>query len=147
MFRFLRQGHKVVGLAAAVFLILLSTTGFLLALKANVAWMRPPVAKAEKLASPAEIASMDSVLASVFALNNPHLQTVNDVDRVDYRPKSNIFKVLSKQGYQEVQVDGKTAKVLSVSFRNDQLAEDFHDLSFFSDALKDYGLPLVAVGC
>jgi uncharacterized iron-regulated membrane protein len=64
---------------------------------------------------------------------------------VDYRPKSNIFKVISKEGYREVQVDGKTGKALSDHFRNDQFTEDIHDLSFFGDTPHDYFLPLVAL--
>jgi len=42
-------------------------------------------------------------------------------------------------------VDGSTAKVLSSSFRNDQLSEDIHDLSYLGDWAHDWLLPLVAV--
>jgi uncharacterized iron-regulated membrane protein len=145
MFRFFRQSHKLIGLTAAIFLVFIASSGFLLALKGNVPWMRPAEAAAEKVSDPLEIVPVATVLDSVFALKNENLRGIKDVDRVYYRPKSNIFKVVSKEGYQEVQVDGKTARVLSISFRTDQLTEDVHDLSIVSDKLKTYGLPLVAL--
>lgn len=130
----------------AAFFLIISVTGFLLAMKATVDWIRPPEVTGAQLISSKEIASLDDVLQAAFALNIPELRSTKDVDRVDYRPKSNIFKVISKEGYHEVQVDGKTAKVLSVSRRNDQWIEDMHDLSFFGDALRSYGLPAIAIG-
>ena len=146
MFRILRQSHKWVGVVASLLLVVLATTGFLLATKGKIEWMRPPEAKAEKVESPAEIVSVQVAVEAAFAKGIPELRTMKDVDRVDYRPKSNIFKIISKEGYQEVQVDGKTGKVLTVSFRNDQLAEDIHDFSIFSDLMHEYGLPITALG-
>jgi uncharacterized iron-regulated membrane protein len=133
------------GLTASVFLLVLSVTGFLLAIKSRVAWMRPPVIEAQSVASPAEIVSMDRVMASVLARNIPEIQSLGDVDRIDYRPKQNVFKVLSKEGYQEVQVDGRTGEVLAVSLRTDQITEDIHDFSIMSKLAHEYALPLVAV--
>ncbi|MGV3617274.1 MAG: PepSY domain-containing protein [Fimbriimonas sp.] len=145
MYRTSRQLHRWVGIVAALFLLMVATTGFLLANKSRWAWMRPPVVEAQKVESSAEIVSVERAADAAFALGHPDLKTMKDVDRVDYRPKSNVFKVISKNGYQEVQVDGKTGAVLSQSFRNDQLTEDLHDLSFFGDLPHDYFLPLVAL--
>jgi len=145
MYRFSRQMHRWVGITAALFLLLISVTGFLLANKGRFAWMRPPEANAEKVSAPVEIVSVARASEAAFALGHPELRSMKDVDRVDYRPKSNIFKVISKEGYREVQVDGKTAKVLSSSFRNDQLTEKLHDLSFFGDIAHGVILSLVAL--
>jgi uncharacterized iron-regulated membrane protein len=145
MYRTSRQLHRWVGIIAALFLLMVATTGFLLANKSRWAWMRPPEVEAQKVEVPSEIVPVERAVAAAFALGHPDLKTMKDVDRVDYRPKSNIFKVISKNGYQEVQVDGKTATVLSHSFRNDQLTEDLHDLSFFGDLPHDWFLPLVAL--
>lgn len=145
MYRTSRQLHRWVGIIAALFLLLVAFTGFLLANKGRWDWMRPPEVKAEKSETPSEIVTIERAVSAAFALGHPELRTIKDIDRVDYRPKSNIFKVVSKEGYREVQIDGKTGKVLSNHFRADQFTEDLHDLSFFGDGAHDYFLPLVAI--
>lgn len=125
---------------------MLATTGFLLANKGRYAWMRPPEVQAEKAETSEQIISVHQATQAAFALGHPELQTMKHVDRVDYRPKSNVFKVVSKEGYREVQVDGKTGKVLSSALRYDQLTEDIHDMSIAGDVAHDYGLPAVAIG-
>ena len=145
MYRTSRQLHRWVGFCAALFLLVLATTGFLLANKSRWAWMRPPVVKAEAVAVAAEIVTVERVVEAVFALNLVEIRSLGDIDRVDYRPKDNVFKVVSKEGYREVQVDGKTGQVLASSFRPDQFAEDIHDLSFFGKFAHAWLLPLVAI--
>jgi uncharacterized iron-regulated membrane protein len=141
-----RATHRWIGVFAALFLIVISSTGFLLANKDRFGWLRPPEVKGATIVNEAEIVSVERAVRAAFAKGNPNLKSLKDVDRVDYRPKSNIFKVISKEGYVEMQVDGKTAEVLSVSFRNDQLSEDIHDFSFFGDLLHAWLLPVVALG-
>lgn len=145
MYRNSRQVHRWVGITAALFLLVVSVTGFMLANKARVAWLRPPEVQAQEVADPAQIVSIDAATRAAFAVGHPDLRTMDDVDRVDYRPKSNIFKVVSKDGYREIQVDGATGKVLSHAPRYDQLTEDIHDLSFFGDWAHGLFLPLVAL--
>lgn len=144
-FRRLRSLHKWFGVLAAIFLLSLAVTGFLLANKSRFAWMRPPEREGQEITGLEQTATLHQAAEAAFALGDPRLQTMKDIDRIDYRPKSNIFKVISKDGYLEVQVDGSTAKVLSSSFRNDQLSEDIHDLSYLGDWAHDWLLPLVAV--
>jgi uncharacterized iron-regulated membrane protein len=141
-----RTLHRWIGVSAALFLITISATGFLLANKDRWAWMRPPEVKGQEIAGEAEVVSIERAVQAAFAKGNPHLQSFKDIDRVDYRPKSNIFKVISREGYIEMQVDGKTAEVLSVSFRNDQLSEDIHDMSWFGDLFHAWLLPAVGLG-
>lgn len=145
MYRWWRQAHKVVGIGAAFFLLVMAVTGFLLSLKGEIAWMRPPVGKAEKVKSLAEVVSLDVVTQSALAVGRPDLRSVDDIDRIDYRPGKNIFKVISAKGYSEVQVDGKTGQVVAVGNRNDQLVEDIHDLSFFDERLRTTVSPVIAV--
>ncbi|MCW5943746.1 MAG: PepSY domain-containing protein [Fimbriimonadaceae bacterium] len=140
-----RIWHRRLGAIAAVFLVLIAGTGFLLANKARFSWMRPPEAKGGAFERLTEVVSLDQAARAAFALGHPELQTHRDIDRIDYRPKRNIFKVISKTGYREVQVDGKTGEVLSSSYRTDQLTEHVHDLSFFGDAFHGWVLPGVAL--
>lgn len=107
--------------------------------------MRPPEHEGQKIESLQQTVGLDRAARAAFALGDSRLQTMKDIDRIDYRPKSNIFKVISKTGYLEVQIDGTSGKVLSSSFRNDQLAEDIHDLSYLGDWAHDWVLPLVGI--
>jgi len=145
MFRLLRNWHKWIGVVLAIALATIAVTGFLLATKGTFGWVRPPEKKSEFETVLAEVVSIDRAAQAAFELGIAELQSHKDIDRIDYRPKHNVFKVVSKKGYHEVQVDGKTGKVLQVARRNDQLAEDIHDLSFFHDLAKDWGLPFVAI--
>jgi len=70
---------------------------------------------------------------------------MGDVDRLEYHAKKNVYKILAKTGYDEVQIDGTSGKVLSVGKRNDQMFEDIHDLSFFHPVLRETALPVIAV--
>lgn len=145
MYHLLRSWHRWIGIVLALSLATIAATGFLLATKGTFGWIRPPEADGAELDG-RPIVSIEQVAQAAFDLGIPELRAMGDVDRIDYRPKSNIFKVVSKRGYHEVQVDGANGKVLQVARRNDQLAEDIHDLSFFHDLAKDWGLPVVAVG-
>lgn len=142
----IRKLHKWIGLINSLFLLLIAGTGFLLAIKSRVSWVRPE----EKAGSPRSESttriSADEAMAAAFSVGESTLKDPSDVDRVDYRPKRNVYKVVSKEGYTEVQVDGNSGKVLQVATRTDQFIEDLHDLSFFNDTMKDFVLPVVAVG-
>jgi uncharacterized iron-regulated membrane protein len=145
LFRTLRSLHKWVGLAACLFLALIAATGFVLATKSTLAWVRPPEAKAEKVDSLVQVVSVDQAARAAFAQGIPELKEPSDIDRIDYRPKSNIYKVLSRKGYHEVQVDGRTGKVVQVAKRVDQWVEDLHDLSLFGNLWNQLWLPVVAL--
>lgn len=140
-----RVWHRWMGAGVALFLASIAVTGFLLANKGRLSWMRPPEAKGGSFEQLAEVVTLDQAAQAAFALGHPELQSHKDIDRIDYRPKHNIFKVISKNGYREVQVDGKTGEVLTSSFRADQMTEDIHDLSFFGDFFHEWLLSLVAV--
>lgn len=146
MYHRFRSLHRWVGFLASACLLLIASTGFLLATKASVDWIRPSERKGEPLTTLDRLASVQTVAEAAFAVGLPELKDIKDVDRIDYRPKSNVFKVVSKKGYHEVQVDGNTGKVLNVAKRNDQFIEDLHDLSWFHDLVHKFGLPVVALG-
>ncbi|MDI9636540.1 PepSY-associated TM helix domain-containing protein [Kamptonema cortianum] len=142
----LRNVHKWIGVGACLFLAVLSLTGFLLAIKGQVDWIRPANSKGTAVEEYDEVIGPDQAMQAAFAKELSGLATPADVDRLEYRVKDNIYKVLSKENYHEVQVDGSTGEVLSVGFRGDQLAEDIHDFSFFADFAHAWLLPGVAIG-
>src|SRR5688572_3271122 len=145
MYHRLRALHRWIGLTASVFLMTLAVTGTLLALKNTTGWIRPAEAPGAKIKGLNEVVTVDEAAKAAFALGIAELQTMKDIDRVDYRPKSNVFKIVSKEGYHEVQVDGKTGEVVQVAHRIDQFVEDIHDLSMFADWMRGYFLPFVGL--
>lgn len=145
MFRFSRSLHKWVGVISCLFMILVAGTGLLLAWKKKFEWIQPPTQKGAKLESPAQILPVEKIADSVFGAGIPELKSLKDVDRFELHASKGIFKVTSKEGFHEVQVDASTGEVLSKAKRNDQLFENIHDLSFFNPALRETLLPLVAL--
>lgn len=146
MFKRLRDLHKWIGLFAALFLALISFTGFVLAIKAKSDTIRPPTKKGAEMPRFAEVVTLDAAANAAFAVGLPELKALSDIDRFEYHVEKNVYKILSAKAYHEVQVDGGTGQVLSVGKRNDQMFEDIHDLSFFNDVLHEWGLPVIAVG-
>jgi uncharacterized iron-regulated membrane protein len=141
MYRFTRNLHKWAGLVACLFLMVISFSGFFLAIKGKVDWMRP---KTQTGSDSGALIGVNSVMESAFGAGVGELKDEGDVDRLEFHAEDRVWKVLSKDGYREVQVDGVTGKVLSVGVRNDQMFEDIHDLSFFAKFWHEWGLPLVA---
>lgn len=145
MLRRFRVLHRWLGLGGSIFLAVISLTGFLLAIKKRSDWIQPATSKRGEVTSLAEVVSLDQVGRAAFALGLPELKGPQDVNRFELHADKGIFKITSHEGYREVQVDARTARVLSTGVRRDQFFESLHDLSFFSDAMRDWVLPAVAI--
>jgi uncharacterized iron-regulated membrane protein len=141
-----RIWHKWIGGIVGLFILLIAVTGTLLALKHNVGAIRTPTERGTRVETHEGVISIQQVIDAAIAVGRPEIQSVEDIDRIDYRPGRNNFKVQSSEGYWEIQVDGTSGEILSSSFRNDHFIETIHDLSFFTTALRDYWLPVVGVG-
>lgn len=146
MYHRLRTWHRWIGLACSAALLIISATGFLLAMKGRLDWVRPPEMTGTAPDAVSSVVGVETAMEAAFAQGIPDLSSPADVDRVDYRPKRNVYKVVSRRGYHEVQVDGADGRVLQVARRNDQFIEDLHDLSFFGDSVHAWVLPAVGVG-
>jgi len=145
MYHLFRSFHRWLGIIGALALIVIASTGFLLATKDTFGWVKPKTHSGADMAELSEVVSLDTAAKSAFALGIPELQSHEDIDRIDYRPEKNVFKIVSLSGYHEVQVCGKTGDVLNVAKRVDQMAEDIHDFRYFSEKLHLIGSPVVAV--
>lgn len=145
MYRKLRSLHRWTGLVSSLFLILIASTGFLLANKPRWDWVQPPTLSGDEIENLSEAISVDRAAQAAFDIGLPELKSREDIDRIDYRPGKNVYKIVSKRGYREVQVDGKTGEVLSNQYRTDQLTEDIHDLSYFADFAHAWVLPAVGL--
>lgn len=143
MFKTFRKVHKWIGVFACLFLMTMAATGFMLSIKKRAEWLQPEALAGGSVLGPEYVIGMDEVFEAVRG--EPGFENFEDIDRVDYRPDKNVFKVRSKDKLYEVQVDGATGEVLKKAPRNDQLMENIHDMSFFSEAMHDWWLPVVAL--
>lgn len=146
MYKWLRNLHKIIGLICCLFLCVISLTGFFLAMKSRFGWIRPDAQAGTEFAHPSELAPIHLVLDAAFAAGFSEVKVIEDIDRLEFHAEDRIWKILSKEGFREIQIDGVTTEVLSRGQRNDQMLEQLHDMSFFSDWLHDLVLPLVAGG-
>lgn len=146
MYRTLRALHKWIGLFACLFLAVIAFTGFLLAIKKRAEWLQPATRDGGDITTAAEVISMEAAYEAARSAGGVGFEEFRKLDRVDYRSKQNVFKFRSEDGLMEVQVDGKTGDVLSVSPRRDQLMENIHDMNFFAEWAHAWVLPIVALG-
>lgn len=143
MYKGIRNIHKWAGLIACLFLMVISASGFFLAIKGKVDWMRPKTQTGAPFDHPSQLVPVDQVMEVAFQAGFAELTELSHIDRLEYHAEDNVWKVLSKEGYREVQVDGTTGDVLSTGQRNDQLTEDIHDLSIVAEFWHEWGLPVV----
>lgn len=144
-FKFFWTTHKWTGIVLATVFLLISVTGFLLLLKKDYDALHPPT----ELGAAGELAdfvSLQRVLGAVLAREHPDFRSMDDIDRVDFRPGRRVHKVRSKHHHSEIQVDAVTGEVLSVGSRTSDWIESLHDGSFFGAWAHDWLMPMVAVG-
>lgn len=139
-FRLLWLLHRWLGVAAGLFLLLSATTGFLLLLKKDYAWIQPPVVHGQ--AGPVEqLASLQAVYAAVFALGLPQFRGEDDIARIDFRPAQRVHKVVSVHGHLEVQVCAITCRTSVPNTRLSDWLETLHDGSFFGGFVHGAVMP------
>jgi uncharacterized iron-regulated membrane protein len=135
LLRKFRSIHKLIGVSISLFILVTALTGILLGWKKNADILQPQTFKGVS----SDIAQWQSFQAisraAVHAMDSLH-HSGNVVDRRDVRPDNGIIKVMFKKGYWEVQVDGVSARVLSVAQRHSDWIEHLHDGSLVSDFFK-----------
>jgi uncharacterized iron-regulated membrane protein len=129
----------------AIVFTMIATTGFLLLIKKRVDWIQPPTLRGGEGQLESFITVQD-LFAAVFAQGHPDFRSLDDIDRVDFRPAKSVFKVRSKHHYAEMQVGAETGEVLGVSWRPSDLLERIHDGSLFGVWVHDWVMPIVPFG-
>jgi uncharacterized iron-regulated membrane protein len=143
MFKLFWDAHKWTGIVLGLVVLNLAATGFLLLIKKDHAWIQPPTRKGAE-GGVAEFIANQRLFEVVFAQGNPDFASLDDIERVDFRPGKRVFKVHSEHHYAEMQVDAVTGTVLSVAKRNSDLIESIHDGSFYGVAVHDWLMPVTA---
>ncbi len=132
-----RTWHRMLGLFIALFLVISSVTGILLAWKKNSDLIQPPTQKgaSKDLSTWLPVDSLALIADRGFSAAFPNVEN-NGIDRMDIRPSKGIVKVLMENGFWEVQLDGTTGEILSIARRHSDWIEALHDGSIISDAFK-----------
>ncbi len=138
--RFYRKIHKQIGLVFVFFIAIISISGLLLALKDPFSLR---VYTKETITSTTDLRSLIS-LARIDSISRDYAVSVLDkspvIDRIDFRPDKGIAKVLFKEHFTEIQIDGYTGEIISVSTRYDHLIEKIHDGSIIDFLFSDNNL-------
>jgi uncharacterized iron-regulated membrane protein len=122
----------------APFLIVVST-GVLLLLKKDVAWVQPPTMKGE---GKAPSLAFERVLEICKTAPEAGVASWSDITRIDVQVGKGVMKVQTKSSW-EIQLDSRSGAILQTAYRRSDLIESLHDGSFFHNAAK-YGVFLPA---
>lgn len=124
--------------------VMIAVTGILLLVKKDFDWLQPPTqkgAESDLAAAPFLPLAVIFDIASEFE----HFRTIDDIDRIDFRPGKRVHKLRSKHDHWELQIDAVTGTVLSRERRRSDLIEQIHDGSFFADIVHGWVMPGVAI--
>jgi len=143
-FKFFFTTHKWAGIILSLAFTCTATSGFLLLIKKKVDWIQPPTLKGAE-GGVAEFITNQRLFETVFAQNHQDFRSLEDIERVDFRPGKRVFKVRSEHHHSEIQVCAVTGEVLSVKWRMSDLLETIHDGSFFVGWIHDWFMPAFAV--
>lgn len=127
-----RKFHRWGALLCCIPLFLVIVTGILLQVKKQVPWVQPAT---ENAGHSQMTATWDQIIESAMSDPNADVKDWDDIDRLDVRPGKGIVKVRCKNRW-ELQLDLKTAKILSSNYRRSDFIESLHDGSFFGDISK-----------
>lgn len=144
-FKFFWTTHKWTGITLAAVFACTAVTGFLLLIKKQAEWIQPSTVKG----APGDVTNFitnQRLFDAVLSHNHPDFRTMEDIDRVDFRPRDRTFKVTSLHNYSEIQVCAITGEVLHVAWRASDIFEDLHDGSFFGEWVHAYVMPVVSFG-
>ncbi len=143
--KLLRTTHTWTGIILSAVFVYMSATGFLLLIKKRNGWIQPPTQLGAE-GGVEDFITVQGLFGVLLAQNHPDFTSVEDIERIDFRPGKRVFRVHSEHHHSEIQVCAVTGDVLSVSWRPSDLFEDIHDGSFFAGWYHNWIMPAVSAG-
>ncbi len=145
MNRVIRQIHYWGTLLVAIPLLIVAATGVLLQVKKQWSWVQPAEQKGGQSFGNLEgaIVDFDTMLKRMRDCQLAHVETWEDVQRIDIRPSKGIAKITTKDSW-EIQMDLADGRVLQEAIRRSDWIESMHDGSFFGGDTVKLGLFLPA---
>jgi uncharacterized iron-regulated membrane protein len=123
--RIYRKIHKWISIPFVVFLMIIGVTAILLA------WKKPLQLLPKTQNTRVEIRTSWISLESMIQIGREYMEDslgkTAEIDRLDVRPDKGIAKVVFKEHFTELQIDGFSGEILSVAQRNSDLIEKIHD--------------------
>ncbi len=144
VFRTLWLLHRWLGIAVGVVVMVTATSGLLLLLKKDYAWLQPAVVRGAP-GTPEQLQPLAAVYGAVFALGLPQFRSEQDIARIDFRPDQRVHKVVSRHDDLEVQVCAVTLRTSDPAVRRSDWLERLHDGSWAGDAVHGVVMPVVAL--
>lgn len=127
-----RKVHYWAAFAVAVPLLVMISSGIVLQLKKQSAWVQPPELSGTA-GDPA--VNFEQVLETCRQIGEMEVRSWADINRIDMRPSKGMLKVWAKNNW-EAQIDTRTGAVLQVAYRRSDIIEAIHDGSWFHDWVK-----------
>ncbi len=127
-----RKFHRWGAIIVAIPFLVVITTGLLLQLKKQLAWVQPPE---QKGSAAAPLLTMDAMLSTARSVPEAEIQEWADIDRIDVRPAKGLIKIIGLSRW-EIQLDASTGAVLQTAYRRSDLMESLHDGSWFHPLAK-----------
>jgi len=144
--RLFRYWHRWVGLFLLLFILISALTGILLAWKKQVEQLQPPTQTSSLTESGQPWLSVENITEiAQEAFTQSHPNRPSTIERLDIRPDHGIAKVLFTH-YWEVQIDGYSGEVLSISQRHSDWIEKIHDGSIISEGFKLWSMNTLGIG-
>ncbi|MFW5820136.1 MAG: PepSY domain-containing protein [Bacteroidota bacterium] len=139
LIRKIRKVHKYTGIYFLVFILIITITGLLLAWKKNadhVLSIPTYEGVSTELASWLPLDELEAAGKEFFRKKFGDSKAAV-VDRIDIRPGSGSLKILFKDSYYEIQLDGKTGEILHAGYRISDIIENIHDGSIIDRFFKN----------
>jgi uncharacterized iron-regulated membrane protein len=131
--RLYRVFHRWLGIPLIIFFFIIGITSILLAWKKKAELLPPTL----KTSVEKGTWILPSEMVQIGEREMEKLGLEPEVDRIDIRPDKGIAKVTFKTHFTEVQLDGYSGRVLSVSTRHSDWIEKVHDgsiIDFYADS-------------
>ena len=132
--RFYRKIHKWIAVPMFLVMFVIGATGLLLGWKKQTALL--PNTQKGATENSAEWIKIDRLVTVAKAYSRETLKKEDEIDRIDIRPQKGIAKIVFAHHFTELQLDCKTAEVLSVSTRKSDFIEKIHDGSIIDYFVK-----------
>jgi hypothetical protein len=132
--------HRIAAWLVMIPFTLTLATGTLLLLRKEISWIQPAEVKLDKTA-PGVI--WQPILDTLRNHSASEIRQWSDINRVDYRPKRGLIKVLSITGI-ETQLSAHDGRYLKSAPRRNEWIEDLHQGTFLGEfGLWTWGLGMV----
>ena len=133
--RWYRKTHRIVAISLFLFIVIMSSTGLLLAWKDQLGF-KPATTKINE--STKQLISLSEIEHNAIQYIDS-LKLSTEINRIDYRPRKGIAKVRFEEHFTELQINCYTGEIVSEKTRTADFIEMIHDGS-----IVDYLLNLKA---